>query len=98
MAAANPLNVYDFDALTRSRMEPGAYDYCAGGAADGRTLAKNCRAFQRIAVRPHVLIDVGVVDTSTHVLERPLSFPVMLAPTALNQWVTGRSPVTPTCA
>ena len=85
MAADNPLNVYDFEALARSRMEPGAYDYFAGGAADERTLAENCRAFQRIAFRPHVLIDVSVVDPSTRVLGRPLSFPVMLAPTALNR-------------
>ena len=85
MAADNPLNVYDFEALARSRMEPGAYDYFAGGAADERTLAENCRAFQRVAFRPHVLIDVSVVDTSTRVLGRPLSFPVMLAPTALNR-------------
>ena len=34
MAADNPLNVYDFEALARSRMEPGAYDYFAAGAAD----------------------------------------------------------------
>jgi 4-hydroxymandelate oxidase len=85
MAAADPINIYDFEALARSRMDPGAYDYFAGGAGDELTIAENCRAFQRIALRPRVLVDVSVVDPSTQVLGRPLSFPVMLAPTALNR-------------
>ena len=85
MAAADPLNIYDFEALARSRIDPAAYDYFAGGAGDELTVAENCRAFQRITFRPHVLVDVSVVDPSTHVLGRQLSFPVMLAPTALNR-------------
>ena len=85
MAAANPLNIYDFEALARSRIDPAAYDYFAGGAGDELTVAENCRAFQRITFRPHVLVDVSVVNPSTHVLGRQLSFPVMLAPTALNR-------------
>jgi 4-hydroxymandelate oxidase len=85
MAAADPLNIYDFEALARSRMDPGAYDYFAGGAGDELTIADNCRAFQRITFRPHVLVNVSVVDPATHLLGRHLSFPVMLAPTALNR-------------
>ena len=85
MAAADPLNIYDFEALARSRMDPAAYDYFAGGAGDELTIAENCRAFQRIALRPRVLVDVSAVDPSTQVFGRPLSFPVMLAPTALNR-------------
>jgi 4-hydroxymandelate oxidase len=85
MAAADPLNIYDFEALARSRIDPAAYDYFAGGAGDELTVAENCRAFQRLAFRPRVLVNVSVVDPSTNVLGRQLSFPVMLAPTALNR-------------
>ena len=85
MAAADPLNIYDFEVLARSRMDPGAYDYFAGGAGDEFTVAENCRAFHRLALRPRVLVNVSVVDPSTQVLGRQLSFPVMLAPTALNR-------------
>src|SRR5688500_5781805 len=85
MAAADPLNIYDFEALARSRMDPGAYDYFAGGAGDELTIAENCRAFHRIAFLPRVLVNVSVIDPSTQVLGRHLSFPVMLAPTALNR-------------
>jgi isopentenyl diphosphate isomerase/L-lactate dehydrogenase-like FMN-dependent dehydrogenase len=60
MTPANPLNVYDF---------------FAGGAADERTLAEDCRAFQRIAFRQHVLIGVGGVDASTRVLGGRSAFP-----------------------
>jgi isopentenyl diphosphate isomerase/L-lactate dehydrogenase-like FMN-dependent dehydrogenase len=68
MAAADPLNIYDFEALARSRIDPAAYDYFAGGAGDELTVAQNCRAFQRLAFRPRVLVNVSVVDPSTNVL------------------------------
>ena len=84
MAASDPLNLYDFEALARSGMDPGAYDYFAG-TADELSLGENCRAFQRIVLRPRVMVNVSVVDASTRLLGRSLSFPVMLAPTALNR-------------
>src|SRR5687768_5156550 len=83
--AADPINVLDFEALARSRMEPSAYDYFAGGAGDERTLVENRSAFDRLALRPRVLVDVSAIDPSIHLFGRPLSFPVLLAPTALNR-------------
>jgi 4-hydroxymandelate oxidase len=85
MPAADPLNVLDFEALARSRMEPSAYDYFAGGAGDERTVGENRRAFERLALRPRVLVDVSTIDTSVRLFGRTLSFPVLLAPTALNR-------------
>ena len=85
MAGADPLNVFEYESLARSRMEPSAFDYFAGGAGDELTLARNQHAFRDLSVRPRVLVDVGRVDPSTRVLGEPLSFPVMLAPTALNK-------------
>jgi len=85
MTAVEPLNLLDFEALARSRMEPAAYDYFAGAAGDERTLADNRLGFERIVLRPRVLVDVSTVDASTNLLGRRLSFPVMLAPTALNR-------------
>jgi 4-hydroxymandelate oxidase len=85
MGAADSINVLDFEVLARARMEPNAYDYFAGAAGDERTLAENRRAFERLMLRPRVLVDVSVIDASTQVLGQPLSFPVMLAPTALNR-------------
>jgi len=66
-------------------MEASAYDYYAGGAGDECTLAANRRAFQRIVLRPRLLVDVSRVDPSTSVLGEKIAFPVLLAPTAFNR-------------
>ena len=62
-----------------------AFDYFAGAADDERTAAANRSAFERLSLRPRVLVGVGAVDTHATLLGRRLSFPVMLAPTALNR-------------
>ncbi|MGH7719249.1 MAG: alpha-hydroxy acid oxidase [Gemmatimonadaceae bacterium] len=80
-----PANVAEYEALARQCMEPGAYDYYAGAACDECTLTENRRAFERILLRPRVLVDASRVDATTSVLGQPLSMPVMLAPTALNK-------------
>jgi 4-hydroxymandelate oxidase len=82
---ATPLNIRDFEALARARMEPAAFDYFAGGAGDEHTLAENSRAFSRYVFRPRVLTGVERVDTSARVLGCALKLPVLLAPTALNR-------------
>ena len=80
-----PLTIDEFEAIARERMARSAYDYYAGGAGEERTLAANRDAFNRIPLRPRVLIDVSQIDTRTTVLGQPLDLPVMLAPTAFNR-------------
>ena len=70
MAVSGPLNLYDFEALARSRMDPGAYDDFADDAADELTVSENCRACRRIVLRPRVMVNVSVVDASTRLLGR----------------------------
>jgi 4-hydroxymandelate oxidase len=85
MTLADPVNVLEFEALARARLNRSAFDYFAGGAGDELTLAENRRAFERLSLRPRVLINVATIDCSTHLFGEPLSFPVLLAPTALNR-------------
>ena len=80
-----PLTIDEFEAIARERMERSAYDYYAGGSGEERTLAANREAFNRIPLRPRVLIDVSAIDTRTTILGQPLDLPVMLAPTAFNR-------------
>lgn len=80
-----PLTVDEFEAIARERMERSAYDYYAGGSGEERTLAANREAFNRIPLRPRVLVDVSQIDTRTSVLGQRLDLPVMLAPTAFNR-------------
>jgi len=78
-----PLNVDEFEALARERLDPTVYDYFAGGAEDEVSLRENRSAFARRLLRPRVLVDVGVLDLSTELLGTSLPFPILLAPTAL---------------
>src|SRR2546423_11968725 len=61
-------------------LDPGAWDYLAGGAETETTLRRNRQALDSIAFRPRVLRDVSKVDASATLLGRPTRIPVMLAP------------------
>lgn len=80
-----PLNVEEFEAVARARLDPGVYDYYAGGAEDEVTVRGNREAFRRLPLRYRVLVDVTRVDTSSEILGSRLAFPVIVAPTALHR-------------
>jgi glycolate oxidase len=61
-------------------LDPGAWDYLAGGAETETTLRRNRQALDSIAFRPRVLRNVAKVDTTTTLLGRSLRLPIMLAP------------------
>jgi 4-hydroxymandelate oxidase len=78
----------DLDALegqARALLEPGAFDYIAGGADDEVTLADNVEAWKRLRLRPRVLRDVSAVDPATTLLGRPVASPIGIAPTAFHR-------------
>jgi isopentenyl diphosphate isomerase/L-lactate dehydrogenase-like FMN-dependent dehydrogenase len=64
----------------RRRINQGAWDYLVGGSESETTLRRNRRAFDRIAFRPRVLVDVSHIDTSTTFLGQKLRIPAILAP------------------
>jgi 4-hydroxymandelate oxidase len=80
----DPINVEEFEAIARERLEKSVYDYYAGGAEDEITVQANREAFRRLCLRYRVLIDVSRVDLATSLLGAPLALPVILAPTALH--------------
>src|SRR5215470_2853020 len=61
-------------------LDPGAWDYLAGGTETETTLRRNRHALDSIAFRPRVLRDVSNIDTSTTLLGQQLRLPIMLAP------------------
>lgn len=79
-----PLNLSDYERLARERLPRMVYDYFAGGAGDEITLRENEQAWAAVRLRPRVLVDVSACDTSTTILGRPVSIPLMTAPCALN--------------
>jgi len=79
------INVDDFEAAARERLEPGPYAYYAGGAGDEHTLRANSAAFTRWELRPRVLVDVSEVSTETTVLGTQVALPLLVAPTAFHR-------------
>ena len=77
--------VADFERLAEATLEPGAFGYYAGGAGDQRALAGNVAAWERLRLRPRVLVDVSDVTTATMVLGTPVSMPLLVAPTAIQK-------------
>lgn len=77
-----PISVAQLEVLARARMEPAAWDYYAGGAGDELTMADNRAAWNRLGLRPRVLVDVSDVSMATTAFGVPLAHPVIVAPTA----------------
>lgn len=81
-----PVNVFDYEQLAKARIEPAAWDYYNGGSDDEITLRANRTAFERIRLRPRVLVDVSTCDTRTTVLGTPVSMPVLVAPMGVHRY------------
>jgi len=80
--AERPITVADYEPLARSVIERGAWDYYAGGAGDEISLADAHAAWDRIRLRPRVLVDVTSRDPSTTAFGRRLPHPIIVSPTA----------------
>jgi 4-hydroxymandelate oxidase len=83
-----PPTISDFERHAAEVMPPGAYGYFAGGAGDEITLRDNVAAWQRLALRPRVMVDCSERDPSTNVLGRRRSHPLIVAPTAFHTLAT----------
>lgn len=79
------INLDDFEAAAREALTPPVYDYYAGGADDEITVAANRDAFRRLRIAHRVLVDVSERRMQAELLGISLSFPVILAPTALHR-------------
>ena len=79
-----PLTISDFERRAAELMPPGAHGYFAGGAGEEITLRDNVAAWQRLALRPRVMVDCAERDPSTTVLGRRRAHPLIVAPTAFH--------------
>jgi isopentenyl diphosphate isomerase/L-lactate dehydrogenase-like FMN-dependent dehydrogenase len=79
-----PINVFDYETLAQSRLQPAIWDYCQGGSEDELTLKANRTSFERIHLRPRVLVDVSTITTNTTVLGIPIRMPILIAPMAFH--------------
>jgi L-lactate dehydrogenase (cytochrome) len=82
---ARSADVDDLRRHARRRLPRGVFDYIDGAAEGEVTAGRNVESFRRLEFRPRVLRDVGAVDPSTTVLGRPVSMPLILAPTGFTR-------------
>lgn len=59
-----------------------ALDYYSSGAWDEITLRDNRAAFERLKLRPRMLVDVSDRNLTTSILGQPLDLPLLIAPMA----------------
>ncbi|MEO7650424.1 MAG: alpha-hydroxy acid oxidase [Bryobacteraceae bacterium] len=76
-----PVNVHEFEAVAKRKLNKLAYDFIAGGVEDELTLQANRAAYKRVFLVPRVMTDVSNVDTSLELFGMKLDAPIIIAPT-----------------
>src|SRR5205807_10193670 len=84
---AEPVCLTDFEPLAKQRMSHLAWEYINGAAADETTVRWNREAYQRMRLKPRVLVDVSKLDTRVTLFGQEHAFPILLAPTAYHRLV-----------
>ena len=79
------LNHFDFESVAAHTMTEEGWGYYSSGADDEITLRENHNAFQRIWLKPRVLVNVKNVSTCTSLLGYDSSFPLYFTATALGK-------------
>ncbi|MEA5564727.1 alpha-hydroxy acid oxidase [Anabaena sp. UHCC 0399] len=81
-AASNPINIFEYEQLAKTHLSKMAFDYYSSGAWDEITLRDNRAAFERVKLRPRMLVDVSQISLNTTILGQTLEFPLLIAPMA----------------
>ncbi len=82
-AFRNCITIDDLRTAARRRLPRLVFDFIDGGARDEQTLSDNRRAFGAWHVMPRVGVDVSRRRPATTLLGKPISLPLVLAPTGL---------------
>jgi len=75
------VSLLDFEGAAQSRISHMVWEYYSG-VADEITLRWNREAYDRLRLRPKVLVDVSKIDTRTTLFGQELAHPILLAPAA----------------
>ena len=77
-----PSTLADHEQRARELLDPAAWAYLFGGAADEITLRENREAWQRLNLLPRVLQPLAGGHTRVDLLGRTLAHPILVAPMA----------------
>jgi 4-hydroxymandelate oxidase len=84
-AALQALSLRKLESEARRCLDPGVYDFFAGGADDEVTLRANEAAFAGINLVPRVLRGRGQPALDVELLGGRVSMPIIVAPTAFHR-------------
>jgi 4-hydroxymandelate oxidase len=79
------LTASEYESAARQRLPVDVWDFVAGGSGTEATLAANRAAFQRLVLRPRVLVDVTRTDLAVDLLGARLAAPIGVAPMAYHR-------------
>ncbi|KAE8370446.1 FMN-dependent dehydrogenase [Aspergillus caelatus] len=75
--------------MAKVKLPKHIYEFYASGSDSQSALARNENAFNRLCIRPRVLIDVSNIDTSIEILGHRCSMPIGIAPSAMQKLAGG---------
>ena len=75
-----PISAAEWETRAAETLEPGPFDYIAGGAGSEATMRANLEAFERRRLRPRMLTGNVERDISVEILGTRLPAPFFLAP------------------
>ncbi|MFH7030327.1 MAG: alpha-hydroxy acid oxidase [Heteroscytonema crispum UTEX LB 1556] len=81
-SSIKPINLFEYEKLASRTLSQMALDYYNSGAWDEITLRDNRTAFERLKLRPRMLVDVSSRSLNTTILGQPVSMPLLIAPMA----------------
>ena len=79
----NCLTIHELEKHAELRMDKQTRDYYNEGADSGTTLLENSTAYNKYRIRPRVLRDMSLIDTSVPLFGVKNSVPIGVAPTAM---------------
>ena len=74
----------DFEGVAQRKLSARTFEIVHGGGADEITIRWNREAFNKIALRPRVLVDVSNLNTRLTLFGQQLNFPIVLAPAGVH--------------
>jgi 4-hydroxymandelate oxidase len=85
VALSELISLADYERAAAAALDRASHSYLAGGATDETTMRDNVAAWNRLAIRPRMLVGVGDPDLSVELLGRRRPHPVLIAPMAFHR-------------
>ncbi len=79
------INLRELESFASEKLQQMTFEYYAGGAGDEITLRDNIEAFDRIKLRPKMLVDLSGLTMAVDLFGTSIDMPVLIAPMAFHR-------------